>query len=165
MEDHILNKFQTLIVAPLISENDEFSILKFVFKHIKSIANNKDLILNYPEADVVKKLIYDTSNQFDLNNDFPALTTIEYKREEDPYLMSGIEHEILNYLELDIYKHTGLSLKEYLNLPIREADTIADMVLVKIDKLNKQMEGLEKNIKESIPEEIRNIQPDLRDYY
>lgn len=130
---------------PLITENEQEGIIN-TFLNILEQVSPKHFI-TYPEANVFKNLAYDVRHNL-TNNELPVpvFNAIEFKKEEDPYYVGGVDLEIQAYLDLDIYKYTGIDLETFLSLPIEYAEMIKDMVLVKIDKSNTIIENMDKDM-------------------
>jgi len=131
---------------PLITENGKEGIISGILKILSEMIPNK--LITYPEANVYKNLAYDVRhNLINRDLDITVFNSVEYKKEEDPYYVGGVDLEIQAYLELDIYKHTGIDLETFLSLPIEYAEMIKDMVLVKIDKGNKILDDMDNDLK------------------
>jgi hypothetical protein len=144
-------------VAPLISENkDKLGLLNIIYRANKTVAN-PNVRINYPEAEVFKNLSYNLIHGLQQPVDFKALESVVWFKEEDPYLMSGIESEVLRFLRDDIYKYTGITLNEYLRLPIRTAEIIRDMVLVRMDEKAKEIDKVKEQLGDGLPKELSGI--------
>lgn len=122
----------------MVSEKDKIGLINLVLQTVKKFSPKT--ILNFPESDVIKNIAYDNMMKLPQHIDKPSLATVEYKKEEDPFLTTDYNQTVLEYLELEIYKNTGLSLNEYMRLTEYEIGVLKDMLAVRNSKLKLETE-------------------------
>lgn len=74
-----------------------------------------------------------------------VMNTVIYKEHSKPYYASDYFVKLDSFFSNDIYKQTGLTLSEFMNLTYEDSKIIKDFILARMEATNKTLDELKKS--------------------
>jgi len=121
---------------------------RLVVENLSRISNARLLNINFPECQVYSNIAFNnlTHNTEDMvrlpesSNVNTLLNVVGYKEHLDPFYESDYYNIIDDFFTKDVYKLTGLSYIDYMNLIPEEQITLLEFIQAKKEHLEKELE-------------------------
>lgn len=109
------------------------------------------------EAKVITKMAYNKYNGLvtpmgNSNSLAATMSTVTYKEIEDPIYMTEYYYNMELYFKFNVYKNTGITLSEYLELPDHILEDILDFIVAEKNNVNRLTKELDERYNASLGE-------------